>query len=318
MLSLRPPEIVRELDRFVAGQAQAKRAIAIAIRNRWRHQQAGDIHSADLTTFRYLVCGPRGCGRTHTIEHAAIAVAAPLVKVNFLELAAIGDPQRAIGQVVGDLVDAAFEMDSCGDLERAINEAEESGIILIDSVDRWQLQGEDAGGDLLETAQQALIGLAAGTSTETRHGRIRMPHILMFATGNALGSRAGDTPPDLQMLFPKRIELEQLDENDLLHILEHPERSPIRDYVALLKTEGLDVEFTRDGIEAIATEAVEQNRRIDDIGARRLSAIIEMVLDDLLYCDGDVQDQTVTIDAAYVAERTGGEREDEDLEDFIL
>lgn len=317
MRALRPPEIVRELDRYVAGQQRAKRALAIAIRNRWRHQQAGELHASDLTTYRFLVCGPRGCGRTRTIEYAARAVSAPIVKVNLLELAAAKDPQSAAAQVLGDLIDAATELNAYGNLERAIHEAEEAGFILIDGIDRWQ-QGDDLAGEALDAAQQALVGLAAGKVSDTRHGRIRTSQIMMFATGNVLSGRPVDTPPELQILFPKRIDLEQLDESDLLHILEHPNRSPIGDYAALLKTEGMDVEFTPDGIEAIATEAVEQNRRIEDIGARRLAAIIEIVLDDLLYCDADEPPQAVSIDAAYVAERVGSERDEEDLEDFIL
>lgn len=318
MLALRPPEIVRELDRYVAGQQRAKRALAIAIRNRWRHQQAGDIHASELMTYRYLVCGPRGCGRTHTIERAAQAVAAPFVRVHVLELAAAGDAQRAIAQVLGELVDAAREQGSADSLESAIHEAECAGMILIDGIDRWPQQGDDLPGDPPEAVQQALIGLAAGTSGETRHGIVRTRQIMMFATGSVLGSRPTDTPPDLQILFPKRIDLEQLDENDLLHILEHPERSPVKDYVALLKAEGVDVVFTRDGIEEIAIEAIDRNRHTEDIGARRLATVIEDVVEELLYCAPDVPGQSVTIDAAYVAERASGDRDDEDLEDFIL
>jgi ATP-dependent HslUV protease ATP-binding subunit HslU len=137
-------------------------------------------------------------------------------------------------------------------------------------------------------------------------------------TGDLTAFRPANLPVDLQTLFPRRIELEGLTRDDLLQILNNRTEAPVLDYVELLRTEGLLVSFTDDGLEAIADEAGELNHRIEDVGARRLAEVIEVVLDDLLYEDADGSRPDVTIDAAYVADRMAADKDDEDLEDFIL
>jgi ATP-dependent protease HslVU (ClpYQ) ATPase subunit len=318
MKALRPPEIVEALDHHIVGQASAKRAIAVAIRNRWRSQQAMIPESREFTVYRYLVAGPRGVGKSQTIQQAALAVDAPFVRVSALQLAATGTGSLAAEAVAEALVEAALGERPIEDVDLARKQAEQEGIILIDGLDRWVSTTEDQDDERLETAQRSLYRLAGATHLETRYGRFSTHDIMMFATGNLTTGRQADLPLDLQILFPKRIDLQGLSDCDLLHILSNPESSPVNDYVALLETEGLHLQFTTGALEAIAAEASELNRKIDDIGARRLAEVIETVLDELLYDDASAPRPAVVIDKQYVQARMVVEREDEDLDDFIL
>jgi ATP-dependent protease HslVU (ClpYQ) ATPase subunit len=318
MIPLQPTEIVAALDLHITGQQQAKRAIAVAIRNRWRTQQAGIVNADSVTPYRYLVAGPRGAGKTQTVRWAAAAIDAPFARANILQLAAAGTPGRAVELTFESLVESARMQPENEDLDAAILATQTAGIILIDGLDRWLHSNDDTLCDPLENARQALYGLAASPRVETRYGSLRTQDVMVFVTGDLTANRSENLPSDLQALFPRRIELESLSPDDLLQILHHRTDSPLLDYIALLRTEGLQLHFTDDGLEAIAVEAGELNHRIEDIGARRLAEVIEIVIDDLLYEDTDSARPDVTIDAAYVAQRMAADKDDEDLDDFIL
>lgn len=318
MLDLKPAEIVQRLDSCVVGQARAKRAVAIAIRNRWRRQHTSRIHVDELTTTRYMVGGPRGCGRTRIVEQAASAVDAPFVRISLLELAAAGTAQRAVERVLEALVESARMQHSDIALDQAIQAAEQAGIVLIDDIERWVSGTDDLAVDALDVAQQALYSLAAGGYANTRHGRICTSDILMFATGSVITARASDIPLDLQLLFPRRFDLDALHHDDLLALMSSSEMSPLTDYLRLLDADGIEIEVTTDAIDEIVAEAVDLNRRIEDLGARRLVPIIETVLDDLLFGDSSVLPESRVIDAAFVVSRLSEDADEEDLEDFIL
>jgi ATP-dependent protease HslVU (ClpYQ) ATPase subunit len=318
MLDLTPTDIVQYLDRHVVGQQRAKRAIAISIRNRWRRQAAGPIRLDELATCRYLIGGPRGCGRSRMVEAAAKAVEAPFVRTSLLELAAAGNPQRASERVLESLVESARHQPGELTVDDAIREVEHAGIVLFDDIERWTPAADDAASDTLESAQQAMLSLAAGAFVDTSLGRIHTRDILMFATGSIVAARASDIPLDIQMLFPRRIDLDGLHLADLLALMSDESMSPLTAYLQLLHADGIAVEITRDAIEEIVAQAVDLNRRIEDIGARRLVPLIETVLDDYLFGDTTALPQPAVIDARYVVSRLSEDGDEEDLEDFIL
>jgi ATP-dependent protease HslVU (ClpYQ) ATPase subunit len=318
MLDLKPADIVHQLDKHIVGQQRAKRAIAIALRNRWRSQHSDQIDIDELIVHHYLCGGPRGSGRTRTITHAAQAVAAPFARLTFIQLAAAGTAQRAIDMVIDQLIDSASSNLPHAGPDVIRREVEQHSIILIDDIERWVSGVEDGTTDPLNIAQQALLGLAAGNVIESRHGRVQTGSMMLFATGSVVAARPGDIPLDLHVLFPRRIDLEPLQQEDLIALLSNDAISPLADYLALLRVDGIDVQITADGIEALAAEAIDQNRRIEDLGARRLPALIEVVLDDLLFGDASQDSSEIVIDAAYVVGRIAGDVDEEDLEDFIL
>lgn len=318
MIPLRPTEIVALLDRHIPSQQQAKRAIAVAIRNRWRSRQAGVFDLDGLASYRFLVSGPKGAGKTRIVCQAAAAIEGPFARTSVIQLAAAGTPAQAVQLTFEALIECARRQSETDDIDAAIGEAQTSGIIMVDGLDRWLLSSDELPDDPLEDARRALYSLAASPFIDTRYGSLRTQDIMVFVTGDLTATRAANLPSDLQTLFPRRIELESLTQHDLLQILHNRTESPVHDYVALLRTEGLQLSFTDDGLEAIASEAGELNHRIEDIGARRLAEVIEIVLDDLLYEDADGSRPDVTIDAAYVAQRMAADKDEEDLDDFIL
>lgn len=317
MESLRSREIVEQLDRVVVGQPDAKRAIATAIRARWRAGQSGVDTPPEQGTWRYLITGTRGTGKTTLVQQAARITGAPFVRVSLLQLAA-GDPSRAGKRTLESLVRSAKELHPEVDDRQAVRIAEQEGMILIDGIERWVRGGDDDGPEPLLAAQRAIYDLAAGDKCKTRFGWMNTGSILQFATGNWSSGRGGDVAPEVQMLFPNQIQLDQLEREDLAEILAGKESSLLAQYIATARTEGIILEFTRDAIDAIVDEAVNRNRHQEDIGARRLQEVLEDLLDDLLF-EGPGNDSIhQTIDAAFVAERATLEREDEDLDDFIL
>jgi ATP-dependent HslUV protease ATP-binding subunit HslU len=318
MSPLRPTEIVALLDRHITGQQQAKRAIAVALRNRWRAQQAGVIDHDGFASYRYLVTGPKGVGKTRTVQRAAAAIDAPFTRTSTLQLAAAGTAARAIELTFEALIESARLHSETERRDEALLSAQLSGVVLVDGLDRWIQSGDESPDDPLEIARQALYGLAAAPSIATRYGSLRTQDIMVFVSGDLTAVRPVNLPFELQSLFPRRIELESLTQDDLLQILKNRTEPPLHDYIALLRTEGLQLHFTDDGLEAIAAEAGDLNHRIEDIGARRLAEVIEIVLDDLLFEDAEPSKPDVTIDAAYVTQRMAADKDDEDLDDFIL
>ena len=431
--SLSPREIVSELDRYVIGQKAAKRAVAIALRNRWRRQALiGDMKDEVLPK-NILMIGPTGVGKTEISRRLSKLAEAPFIKVEATRFTEVGYVGRDVEQIVRDLLEIAIAIEKekmrkevyakaqlaaeervlntlvgnkasvatresfrkrlrSGDLddneiEVEINDAtsmpsfeipgmpganvgmvnlseilgknikkgkkkkmtvkesheiliaeesdkmieqdkiiksakistENNGIVFLDEIDKVSARGERIGGDVSrEGVQRDLLPLIEGTTVSTKHGPIKTDHILFIASGAFQLAKPSDLLPELQGRLPIRVELNALTSDDFKRILEEPDNSLIKQYVALLKTEKVNLEFTKDGIETIAKLATEINSSIENIGARRLHTIIEKVLDEISFSATDRGGETITVDNNYVTKNLGALTKDTDLSKFIL
>ncbi len=435
MSGFTPREIVSELDRFIVGQADAKRSVAIALRNRWRRQQLPEDIREEVLPKNILMIGPTGVGKTEIARRLARLAQAPFVKVEATKFTEVGYVGRDVEQIVRDLVDTAMHMvrermrkdvtsraelnaeervldalvgDSSGaetrskfrrmlrdgelddkeielelrdsgsgmptfempgmpgaqvgmlnlndmlgkafgqrtkprrmnvkdshevliaeesdnllDEDKMVQEAlhlvEQSGIVFLDEIDKICASAERHGADVSrEGVQRDLLPLIEGTTVSTKHGTVKTDHILFIASGAFHLSKPSDLLPELQGRLPIRVELRALDRKDFVRILTEPENSLIRQYTALLGTEGLTLDFTEDGIETIASLSAEINAGVENIGARRLHTVLERVLEEVSFTATDNPEVTVTIDAAYVEAKVGDLARNADLSKFIL
>jgi ATP-dependent HslUV protease ATP-binding subunit HslU len=435
MTDFSPREIVSELDRFIIGQKDAKRAVAIALRNRWRRLQLDDKLREEVLPKNILMIGPTGVGKTEISRRLARLAGAPFIKVEATKFTEVGYVGRDVEQIVRDLlevgialtrerkrkdvqvraeqaaearvVDAlvgpnaalstkeafrkklragelndkeieiemaaggggmplfeipgipgaqmgainigdifgkmgqgrtktrrvtvqesheilvAEESDKLLDQEQLVQEAihsvENNGIVFLDEIDKITARDGRVGGDVSrEGVQRDLLPLIEGTTVSTKHGAVKTDHILFIASGAFHISKPSDLLPELQGRLPIRVELNALTRDDLRRILTDTEAALIKQYVALMATEGLTLEFTEDGIDAIADVAVMVNSSVENIGARRLQTVMERVLDEISFSATDRAGETVTIDAAYVQKHIGDLARNTDLSRFIL
>ncbi len=431
--ALSPREIVSELDRYVIGQKQAKRAVAVALRNRWRRQALSDEMKDEVLPKNILMIGPTGVGKTEISRRLSKLAQAPFIKVEATRFTEVGYVGRDVEQIVRDLLEIAIAIEKekmrkevyakaqlaaeervlntlvgnkasvatresfrkrlrSGDLddneiEVEINDAtsmpsfeipgmpganvgmvnlseilgknikkgkkkkmtvkesheiliaeesdkmieqdkiiksakistENNGIVFLDEIDKVSARGERIGGDVSrEGVQRDLLPLIEGTTVSTKHGPIKTDHILFIASGAFQLAKPSDLLPELQGRLPIRVELNALTSDDFKRILEEPDNSLIKQYVALLKTEKVNLEFTKDGIETIAKLATEINSSIENIGARRLHSIIEKVLDEISFSATDRGGETIIVDNNYVTKNLGALTKDTDLSKFIL
>ena len=431
--SLSPREIVSELDRYVIGQKDAKRAVAIALRNRWRRQALTGYLKDEVMPKNILMIGPTGVGKTEISRRLSKLAEAPFVKVEATRFTEVGYVGRDVEQIIRDLLEIAIAIEKekmkkevytkarqaaeervlnalvgnkasvatresfrkrlrNGDLDKneieiEINEAgslpnfeipgmpganigminlsemlgksskrgkkkkmsvkeshevliseesdrmieqdqiiksakistENNGIVFLDEIDKVSARGDRIGGDVSrEGVQRDLLPLIEGTTVSTKHGPIKTDHILFIASGAFQLAKPSDLLPELQGRLPIRVELNALTSDDFRKILEEPDNSLIKQYRALLETENVTLEFTKDGIETIATLATEINASIENIGARRLHTIIERVLDDISFTATDRGGEKVIIDKNYVTKNLGELAKDMDLSKFIL
>ncbi len=433
MTDLSPREIVSELDRFIVGQKEAKRAVAIALRNRWRRLRLEGSMREEVLPKNILMIGPTGCGKTEIARRLARLANAPFLKVEATKFTEVGYVGRDVEQIVRDLVEIGislvkegkrkdvtaraqlaaeerivtalvgtnaspatrdsfrkklrageledkeidieisssanpampmFELPnmpgasigaiSLGDifgkssrpkLQRlavrdayaplqaeeseklldqeqivrvAIREVENNGIVFLDEIDKICAR-DGRGADVSrEGVQRDLLPLIEGTTVATKHGAIKTDHILFIASGAFHVAKPSDLLPELQGRLPIRVELSSLDEEDFKRILTQPEASLVKQYCALLGTEGVNLSFTEDAVDALARVAAHVNASVENIGARRLQTVMERVLDDVSFAAGDNSGHEVTIDGEYVESRVGDLARNIDLSRYIL
>jgi len=432
--SFTPREIVSELDRYIVGQHDAKRAVAIALRNRWRRQQLSAELREEVLPKNILMIGPTGVGKTEISRRLAKLAQAPFLKVEATKFTEVGYVGRDVEQIVRDLLEVgiaqvrssrrreveaqaearaeerlldalvgnsagntretfrkslrageldqkevelemkdaggapmfeipgmpnaqismvnlsdmfgkafgqkgkkrrmtvaeaheplvAEEADKLLDEDRIVRDAietvENHGIVFLDEIDKICARSEmRGGGDVSrEGVQRDLLPLIEGTTVATKYGQVKTDHILFIASGAFHIAKPSDLLPELQGRLPIRVELKALTRDDFRRILTEPETSLIKQYVALLKTEEVALDFTEDGIAAIADLAAQVNASLENIGARRLQTIMERVLDEVSFSASERGGEKVTVDGSYVHSRVDDLAKDQDLSRYIL
>ena len=443
MSAMTPQEIVSELDRYIVGQQEVKRAVAIAMRNRWRRQHVDEKLRPEITPKNILMIGPTGVGKTEIARRLARLADAPFIKIEATKFTEVGYVGKDVDSIIRDLVEVAVKQtreqavqqmrnraqdaaeerildallpqarpvgeqqpqpaadnatrqvfrkklrqgelddkeieidlaDARPQLEimgpqgmeemaeqlrgmfsqmgqerrrtrklkiaealqlltdeeaaklvneddikqRAVHNAEQNGIVFIDEIDKVAARQESSGADVSrQGVQRDLLPLVEGTTVSTKYGMVRTDHILFIASGAFHLSKPSDLIPELQGRFPIRVELGSLAVQDFVAILTQTHASLVKQYQALLATEGVMLEFTPEGITRLAHIAYEVNERTENIGARRLATVMERLLDEVSFDAAHLTGQTVCIDAAYVDERLQALSQDDDLSRFIL
>ena len=435
MTDLTPREIVSELDRFIIGQKDAKRATAVALRNRWRRKQLSDDLRDEVYPKNILMIGPTGVGKTEISRRLAKLARAPFIKVEATKFTEVGYVGRDVEQIIRDLVDSAIVqtrewmredvrtrakaaaeervitaiagedaregtremfrkklrdgllddteieieiadssnplgmmdipgqpggqmgMMNLGDIfgkafgnrtttkritvadshdlliseeadkllddeavtRTALESVEQNGIVFLDEIDKVCAKSDARGGDVSrEGVQRDLLPLIEGTTVSTKHGAVKTDHILFIASGAFHTAKPSDLLPELQGRLPIRVELRALTEADFVRILTETDNALTRQYTALMGTEEVTVDFTQDGIAALARIAAEVNQSVENIGARRLYTVMERVFEELSFTAPDRAGESVTVDADFVEKNLGELMRSADLSRYVL
>ena len=435
MTDLTPREIVSELDRFIIGQNDAKRAVAVALRNRWRRKQLGDDLRDEVYPKNILMIGPTGVGKTEISRRLAKLAHAPFIKVEATKFTEVGYVGRDVEQIIRDLVDSAITMTreamreevkanareaaeermieaiagedareatremfrkklksgeldntmielevadtsnpmpmfdvpgqpgqsmgmmNLGDLfgkamggrttrrkmtvaesyellvgeeadkllddeivtRKALSEVQENGIVFLDEIDKVCARKNASGADVSrEGVQRDLLPLIEGTTVSTKHGPVKTDHILFIASGAFHVAKPSDLLPELQGRLPIRVELRALTEEDFVRILTETDNALTRQYTALMATEEVTVEFTKNGIAALAKIAADVNQSVENIGARRLYTVIERVFEELSFTAPDRAGEAIKVDADFVEKNLGELSRSMDVSRYVL
>ena len=441
MSNMTPREIVQELDKHIIGQKGAKRAVAIALRNRWRRMQLPEAMRNEITPKNILMIGPTGVGKTEIARRLAILADAPFIKVEATKFTEVGYVGKDVESIIRDLVENSIKMTReqavakvqaraenaaeqrvldyllpkapspipgeeiestntptrqkfleklrKGELDEkeieiemsanvgveimappgmeemtdqlqgmfenmgkkkknkkkftikkalpilkeeeaakmvnedeikqtAINNAEQNGIVFIDEIDKVAKSGGNGGEVSREGVQRDLLPLIEGSTVNTRYGMIKTDHVLFIASGAFHLAKPSDLIPELQGRLPIRVELRALTANDFARILVEPEASLTEQYVALMGTEGVELNFTEDGIQKIAEVSFAVNEKTENIGARRLHTVLERLLDEISFVSSDKSGEKYTIDENHVDKNLSELAQDEDLSRYIL
>jgi len=428
--ALTPKAIVRALDAHIIGQSDAKKAVAVALRNRWRRQRLGADLRDEVTPKNILMIGPTGCGKTEISRRLAKLADAPFVKVEATKFTEVGYVGRDVEQIARDLVEEAIRLEKerrrvavkdkaeeaalarlldaltgkgaseatreafrqrfrDGHLDTteieieleqapqmpfevpggapqminltemmgkafggqqlkrrkltvpaaweklveeeadkrldqdevsriALTNAEENGIVFLDEIDKIAVSDVRGGSVSREGVQRDLLPLIEGTTVATKYGPMKTDHVLFIASGAFHVAKPSDLLPELQGRLPIRVELKALTEDDFVAILSDTKASLTQQYVALIGTEGVRVEFTEDGIRAVAKIAAEVNGEIENIGARRLQTVMEKLLEEVSFEAEDRQGETIVVDAGYVEKQLSSIARNTDLSRFVL
>lgn len=440
-MSMTPREIVSELDAHIIGQNEAKRAVAIALRNRWRRMQLPEDLRQEVTPKNILMIGPTGVGKTEIARRLAKLANAPFIKVEATKFTEVGYVGKEVESIIKDLTDVAVKLvksqaveknkmraqdaaedrildvllppakDQWGNVQesdnsstrqvfrkklregqlddkeieidvaaqvsveimtppgmedmtsqlqslfegmspnktkkrkmkikdalkvmldeeaaklvnpeelkqQAIEAVEQHGIVFIDEIDKICKKSEHSGGDVSrEGVQRDLLPIIEGSTVSTKHGMVKTDHILFICSGAFQVARPSDLLPELQGRLPIRVELKSLNKDDFERILTEPNASLTLQYRELMKTEGVDIEFTKDGISKIAESAFRVNEKTENIGARRLHTVLERLMDGISFDASERAGEKITIDEKYVSEALNDVVENEDLSRFIL
>ena len=307
---LKPSEIKDKLDEFIVGQEQAKKVLSVAVYNHYKRINATiDDNGLEIDKSNILVLGPTGSGKTLLARTLAKVLDVPFAVADATTLTEAGYVGEDVENILLRLIQAADF-----DVEKA-----EKGIIYIDEIDKIASGGKGHGPDVSrEGVQRDILPIVEGCTVQTKHGTIRTDFILFVAAGAFHISKMEDLIPELQGRFPIRVELNNLTEADFVRILREPDNAVLKQYKALLGVDGVELNFTDDAIDEIAKVAFIENENNENLGARRLHAVMEHLLKDVLYEADDNETKQINVDKAFVDEHIGSALRETNLKRYII